>query len=173
MILSFESQALLFLFTVGVGFVIGIIYDVFRIIRKIIKHKNFFTQVEDFIFWVVVTFIMFYLMLNNNYGEIRFFSVGGALLGMLLYFLTLSRIVIPASLTIANFVGKVIITALNIILFPIKVILKILRVPWLFILGIFNKVFKNCKKHLKKSMGYVKIKRNKLINEVKIIVKKS
>lgn len=143
MILSMSEQTWLFLTTVAAGFVIGFVYDIFRILRKTVPHNDFIVQIEDILYCVAVSLLMFYFMLHRNYGEIRFFSIAGAALGMILYFCTLSPLVMKVSVTVIQFLKKVVLTALGILFWPIKAIIKLLAVPlkWLFrgIFGIFRK----------------------------------
>jgi len=138
MILSMSDQTWLFLTTVAAGFAIGFVYDIFRIVRKTIPHNNFIVQLEDILYCVAVSLLMFYFMLHRNYGEIRFFSIAGAALGMVLYFCSLSPLIMKVSVTVIRFFQKVVIAVLNILLWPIKAIIKLLAIPvkWLF-RGIF------------------------------------
>lgn len=172
MILSMENQALLFLTAVLIGAVSAFIFDIFRLLRKIMKHPDFLVQFEDVIYWLVVSFIMFYVMLLNNYGEIRFFLILGFSLGMVLYFLTISRLFMKVSVAIVNFLKKVFMALFRIIMLPIKLLLRILRRPAAFLLKKAQKTGKGFKKILQKIAGYVKIKRRKAVNNLKIVLKK-
>jgi len=133
MILSMSAQAWLFLTTVAMGFVIGFAYDVFRIVRKTVSHRHWVVQLEDIIYWVGVSLLMFYFMLHRNYGEVRFFSIAGAALGMIIYFYSLSLLVMKVSVAVIEFLKKVVLTAARILLGPVRLLLKILIPPgkWL------------------------------------------
>lgn len=169
MILSLSNQAYLFLTTVAVGFFIGFVYDVFRIFRLIIKHSGIAIQIEDVVYWVFVIFVMFLFMLHKNYGEIRFFSICGALLGMTLYFLTLSKLIMKVSDAIIKVIKYVVLLFLNIIFTPFKIIIYILRKP----VETTGKFFKNkYKKLLHLCKTYAKINAKKLHREMSVIVKK-
>ena len=163
-----SSQAILFLLTVVVGMFIGFIYDIFRIIRKVIKHKDFFIFIEDTVYWLIVSFVMFYFMLSQNNGEIRFFAIMGAFIGMILYFYTISIWVMKVSMTIINIIKKIFNTIFKIIMFPVKIVIKIIKVP----LRILKKIMSPFKKVLKKIIRYVKIKLGKLLKDLKVMVKK-
>ncbi len=146
MILSMSGQAVLFMSTVAVGYALGFVYDVFRIIRKTFAHPDFLTQIEDVLFWIFVTGVMCLFMLNKNYGEIRFFSIAGAALGMILYFYTLSIVVISVSVFAVNLIKKIVMTLINLILFPLKlaynIVDKILLRPLKKILQNFTRYVK-------------------------------
>jgi len=129
-----SDQAWLFLATVAAGFVIGFAYDLFRILRKTVKHGHFWVQIEDILYWVAVSLLMFHFMLHRNYGEIRFFSIAGAALGMVMYFYSLSIMVMKVSVTVIEFSRKVLLTVARILLTPVRWLIKLLMPPcqWLF-----------------------------------------
>jgi len=129
MILSMSGQAALFLSTVALGFLLGFVYDLFRIARKTVPHRPWVVQFEDILFWLVVTLLMFYFMLHRNYGEIRFFSIAGAALGVVIYFCSLSPLVMKVSVAVVEFFKKVLFTVARIILTPIRWALKLIRPP--------------------------------------------
>lgn len=172
MILSIANQSHIFILTVALGFIIGFVYDIFRIIRKTFKHPDFLTQLEDLIYWLLVSFLMFYFMLNNNNGEIRAFNIIGVLLGMLLYFLTLSILIVKVSVTIIQFIEKIIAVIIKIFMIPIKLIISILQIPLRFLHHILKKIQKPAKKVLQNSSRYAKIRKAKVLKDFKIIFKK-
>ncbi len=172
MILSVNAQTLLFFSTIAVGGILGFIYDIFRIFRRLFKHGNFLTQIEDLIYWLLASFIMFYFMLNENYGEIRIFSMIGALIGVILYFFAISPFVLKVSLTILNIAKQILTVTFKILFFPIKILLKILYIPYNFVKPSLLNVISNVKKLLQKGKTYAKIKKDRLKKDVNIILKK-
>ena len=130
MILSMSGQAWLFLSTVLMGAAVGLFYDVFRIFRKTVPHKTIAVQLEDLFFWIVVTAGVFYFMLHRNFGEIRMFSFIGAGIGILLYFATISRYVIIAFVAVIDYMKKVVMAALRIIFWPLRVVLGWISPPF-------------------------------------------
>lgn len=172
MILSMESQVMLFLTAALTGAVCAFIFDIFRLLRRVFKHPNILVQAEDVLYWLIVSFLMYYVMLLKNNGDIRFYSILGALLGMLLYFLTVSPLFLKASVAIAGFFKKVFTALIKIIMLPFKIILRIIRRPVVFLLKKAQKVTSWVKKILQKFTGYAKIKKRKAINNLKIILKK-
>lgn len=129
MILSLNAQAYLFLATVATGAVIGLLYDVIRIFRKVIPHKGIFIQVEDGLYWLCVIFFMFFVMLKKNYGEIRFFSVCGAFIGMILYYLLVSPLVNAVSDRVIAVLKYVVCLFFTIVLTPFRLLYLLFRKP--------------------------------------------
>jgi len=129
MILSMQGQAMLFLSTVLVGAVIGLFYDVFRVFRKTARHPTWAVQLEDLFFWLAATVGTFYFMLTRSYGEIRPFAIIGVVLGVVLYFATISRWVVKICVIIVTYLKRVIAAAVRIILLPIRLLITWLSPP--------------------------------------------
>ena len=172
MILSISEQALLFLTAVLMGAVSGFIYDWIRVFRKIISHKNFIIQIEDIIYWILVSVGVFFIMLEENYGAIRAFSVLGVLIGMILYFMIISGFFISVSMAVIGFIKKLFLLIVNIIMTPFLLLIKILSYPFNILKKILSRIFLKPKKLLKKYYMYVKIKLRSVKRHLRIILKK-
>ncbi|MBE5895367.1 MAG: hypothetical protein E7285_06835 [Lachnospiraceae bacterium] len=60
-------------------------YDVFRIFRRVIPHNLFWISLEDFIYWVSCTILVFLVLHEENYGKWDYAVILAALTGMLSY----------------------------------------------------------------------------------------
>ncbi len=166
------NQASIFLITVCVGFFIGFVYDLFRIFRKTIKHLNIFIQIEDFLYWLFVSIVMYYILLHENYGEVRAFSIIGAFIGMVIYFFTLSQIFVSITMKIIKLFKKIIAFIIKIILTPVKFVLKLLQYPYNLIKKILSR-FKTISYKLgRKSKSKFKKGTKNFIKDMKIILNK-
>lgn len=67
------------------GIYITFVYDLLRILRRVVPHSSFWVAVEDLAFWVYCAGKVFLLMHHESDGTLRWFAVLGALVGMLLY----------------------------------------------------------------------------------------
>lgn len=85
-----EGRFLLYSILLGIG--ITFVYDCFRIARRVIAHGIVWISLEDFLYWIFVSVSIFYLLYYENNGAFRWFAILGALLGMLLFRITLSGI---------------------------------------------------------------------------------
>lgn len=145
-----ENQAYLFGIFILNGFIIGILFDVFRILRKSFKTNNFFTTIEDILFWIITGFIILFSIFKFNNGELRGFIFIGIFIGTLIYMLIFSKLFIKINLYIINFIKKII---YFIIIIPLKAILniieKIVFKPFSFIVINFSKSLSNLKIKLK------------------------
>lgn len=76
------------------GIFLLFVYDLFRILRRIINHEKLSVAVEDLLFWIVGSIWVFRIIYQKNNGVIRgtaFLAMGA---GMLLYHYGMSRYVI-------------------------------------------------------------------------------
>lgn len=67
------------------GVKLAFIYDIIRMFRFLVLHNNFFISLEDFLFWIYSSVIMFKVQLEQSNGVLRGFSVLAMFMGMLLY----------------------------------------------------------------------------------------
>ena len=151
------NQGYLFLIFVLDGIIIGFLFDIFRILRRTIKTKDFVTYLEDFLFWILTGIIILYSIFTFNNGEIRLFLFLGIIIGVLLYMLLISFYFIKINVTIINFFKKILSIIINIIHNLFK---KIFFKPISFCIINIKKSFKNMMKKisiLKKRIKNVKI----------------
>ena len=65
-ILISDELRLFFIFCVS-GIIIGIFFDIFRIIRRTFKTSDFHTYIEDIIFGIITgIFLIFIIFIYNN-----------------------------------------------------------------------------------------------------------
>lgn len=119
------NQAYLFLMFVINGILIGVLFDIFRILRKSFKTSDFVTYIEDIIFWILTGILTLYFIFYYNNGEIRFYIFLGIIIGALIYMLTISKHIIKFSVTIITFFKDITIKISKIILYPLQLILTI------------------------------------------------
>ena len=120
-------QGYLFLIFILNGIFIGIIFDIFRILRRSFKTPNFVTYIEDGIFWLVSVSSVLYLLFVFNNGEIRGYIFIGIFLGIAMYMLFLSKTIVKFSVKIIVFFKEIIYKILKVIIYPIKIILKFIK----------------------------------------------
>lgn len=107
----------------------ALVYDIFRILRKAVKTGGLVTYIQDLLYWLIVAVIMFLTIYYSNDGEIRAFLFIGAFIGVLLYSLLLSGIVINSSLFIIKIMTYVIKGVILILSYPVRLILRIFSAP--------------------------------------------
>lgn len=102
------------------GVLILILYDILRIFRRVFIHSAGAIGVEDFMYWMLVTFFIFSMLFRENNGAIRWFSVVGIFLGMVLYNVTISLFFVKYVSLFFIKIRKLIEKILQFILKPLK-----------------------------------------------------
>ena len=147
-----NQTSLFLIFTID-GVLIGIIFDIFRILRKTIKTSDFVTYIEDFLFWIITSIILFYSIFTYNNGELRFFMFLAVILGFVLYLCTISSYLIKINVKIINVIKRIFLKLFEIIYKPliktVKILKKVIFKPILFVIINIRKNIKNIKNRLK------------------------
>ena len=122
------------LFCLGIfvitGILIGLLFDIFRILRKSFHTADWITYIQDVLFWILAGSMMLFSIFTFNHGEIRSYVFIGILVGIVIYMLAISKLVVKSSVTIILFIKKI-------LSYPIHLIEKIVKIiiinPILFI----------------------------------------
>lgn len=102
------------------GIIIGVLFDIFRIIRRSFKTADFITYIEDILFWILTGLILLFMIFTFNNGEIRIYIFVGLILGFITYLLTVSRYFIKICIMILKFIKKI-------LYFPIRVLFNFMK----------------------------------------------
>lgn len=113
------KEVLLLVHSCLLGVVLTFIYDGIIILRKLVRHSDIFISLEDLLFWMVCAVSVFYMLYEENNGILRWFAVAGAGVGMLLYKITFSPLVVSVSTKILGFLLRVISEILGIAIKPV------------------------------------------------------
>lgn len=158
------SQGYLFLIFILVGIIIGILFDIFRILRKTFKTSDFITYVQDILFWLLSGIILIYSIFIFNNGELRAFVFLSIFIGIITYMLTISKYFINLNVIILNAIKKVFNFIFKIVITPIKLILKFLKnifiKPFNFIKNIIKNIYLKILQFFKRKV----IKKQKNLN---------
>lgn len=167
-----NQTSLFLIFTID-GVLIGIIFDIFRILRKTIKTSDFVTYIEDFLFWIITSIILFYSIFTYNNGELRFFMFLAVILGFVLYICTISSYLIKINVKIINVIKRIFLKLFEIIYKPLiktfKILKKVIFKPILFVIINIRKTIKN----IKSSKTTYAIKNDNILKNTNKTTKKS
>ncbi len=120
LVLQFQG----FLISVGVGVLLALFYDVFRIFRTVFHSERRAVFCQDLFFMLCAAFITFLLALGVSYGNVRFYILAGEIIGWCLYYLTVGMITIRLFMAVSKLLNKFLIS-------PIKKLFSILF-NWFF-----------------------------------------
>lgn len=156
--LSLAQQTKGFLLSLGFGFIMGIFYDLFRIIRIGISKGKVATVVSDILYCIFLCFCLFLFCLTVNEGEVRFYLLLGTGAGFCVYYFSLGVIIFSFSEKLISFIKRVTKTVFNVISFPFRFVFGKLR-------KLFNKAAAKSRKKTKniKNKSKFLLKVNKLM----------
>ena len=121
----FSQIRILLIFNIT-GLLIGFLFDFFRIQRKVIKTNDFITYVQDILFWIMSGIIVIISMVKFTDGGIRSYMILGIIVGIVLYFVFISKYIMAVSLNIVRFFSKI----LSFLVYPLKKIHEIIKKDW-------------------------------------------
>lgn len=114
MSLFLVEETMLFIKACVLGLFLGVIYDLFRIYRIFVKSKPLNVFIQDILYFTIITIITFMFLLVYNDGRLRMFILIGELMGSVIYFFSISIIVLKFS----NIIAKVLFKTFHIIFYP-------------------------------------------------------
>ena len=91
MSMQIRYEAWLLLLSLLVGGWLMLVYDLFRVLRLMVKHSSCVRGIEDFLFWIFAGVVTFMLLYEQNDGGLRLYAIVGVLVGMSLYDRIVSR----------------------------------------------------------------------------------
>ena len=153
------QEAVFFLHSVFMGVIITFVYDWFLIIRKLIKHGALWISLEDLVFWLACGLGVFNMLYRENNGILRWFTVIGAMLGMVCYKWLVSKMFIQIMSTCIYKIMRILFRILQIIVKPIKILLNRL-----------GKITNFFRKKIKKCQNYIKNRLTVCIKMVKMVL---
>ena len=101
------------------GIIIYIVYDTIRIFRRCVPHGIFWISVEDLLYWIGVSISFFLLQFHINDGVFRWYSIIGAMFGMLGWWLLGSKIYVNQTSRFIRFLMKWIYKGICFLLSPV------------------------------------------------------
>lgn len=131
------------------GVIIGIFFDIFRILRKSFHTPDIITYMEDILFWLFTGVFLLIVLFKFGNGQLRIYNIIGILIGAFIYMMSISKLFIKINVIIIAFIKNIIYKLIKIILYPMKLILKMIRKifkPFTFFVINIKKVISNCKK---------------------------
>lgn len=108
MILNINFQINLFIFSLLSGIMIGIFFDLYRTIRGVNTPGNIVTIVQDLLFWLLISTIVFIFLLYTNYAYVSIYVYLLIFLALGLYLRFFSKYVSYVVTNIFSYVYKVI-----------------------------------------------------------------
>ena len=80
----------LFLISAAFGILLGIAYDVLRFFRTLWIPGGWWVAPEDLVYFFFASLLVFSMIFSANDGTVRFFSLGSLIVGVILYYISVS-----------------------------------------------------------------------------------
>lgn len=131
------TQTGLFFLSLGFGFLLGILYDIFRMIRMIISGSEKFVFAADMLYFLLCGVLSFFFILVTDDGRLRFYTVIGEALGWMIYYFSFGTVAMKLTVSVVRISKRV----FSVVFKPIK-----------FIFGKIMSFIKKIAKFFKKSI---------------------
>lgn len=110
------------------GVLITVLYDVLRILRRVIPHNILAVSLEDLFYWIVCSLLIFAMLIQENNGVLRWFAVAGAMTGMFLYKKTLGFLLVKYVSLLLNSLLHLVGSIFGVIIKPLYLVKR--RIMW-------------------------------------------
>ena len=166
-----NQQLIIFLASIGLGFLLGIFYDILRTIRLTISKSNVGIIVFDVIYFIIFGFASFLFILAMNKGEVRIYIPVGEVIGWFFYYFSFGLAAIKITDLLVKVIRGFFALIFKIIKLPFCLIYKGLYLLFKALCRLFKKIGNFFKKLLKKLLpkaymyvynlfGMVSVRRN-------------
>lgn len=81
-----------FVQAIGIGYLIGIILELFRLLRHCFLKGKYAVFIQDILFFVISAAVTFVFILRSSFGVVRGYILIGEAVGFAVYLLTLGKI---------------------------------------------------------------------------------
>lgn len=86
-------QGSVFLTMVYAGLLCGVVYDILRVLRRMLHAGPIASAAADLLFWLLSALTCSYALLRISHEPVRLYALLGALCGMLLYLAGVSELI--------------------------------------------------------------------------------
>jgi spore cortex biosynthesis protein YabQ len=146
MAVSVVNEAYVFLAMVVLGVAGGLLFDCFRILRRVVNMKTVAVSLSDVLFWILAVVLIFGGIFKINSGQLRWYELIGLALGLVIYFCAFSRWVIEICVKLVGLCVKFFGRIFKIVLTPLTFLYKILSKPFYWISRRVKQAFGSLKK---------------------------
>lgn len=128
MVISINQQFGLIIFSLVSGIITGVLFDLYRLIRGFNNSNKIITFIEDTLFWIFTSVVVFAFLLYTNYAYIGMYVYLWIGIGIYLYMKLISRFFISSQYKLFKFLGRVFRVTRNSILYPFEAIIYLIKI---------------------------------------------
>ena len=103
------KESMILLYSGALGIEMSLLYDAFRIIRRVFSCNRIVLAVMDMLFWAFTTMRTFYYMHTYSNGTLRWFAICGTIFVITIYMLFASKYVVTVGIYILTPLRKMLV----------------------------------------------------------------
>ena len=123
MLISIHTQLNVLIYSILAGMLIGVLFDLYRLLRGVGNPNTIITFFEDILFWLFTSIIIFIFLLYTNYALVKVYVFLYIAFGMFCYFKLMSKYFISVQYKMIKHLGKAIRIFLNLLKYPFQLII--------------------------------------------------
>lgn len=127
MIISIAVQFKLVFFSFTAGIILGILFDMYRVVRGFERIAKVFVIIEDILFWIFTSLVIFIYLLCTNKAYIGFYVYLLIILGLLFYIKLASKTLVSMHIKTIKFISKLLRICKNVIFYPIQLLIYVFK----------------------------------------------
>jgi spore cortex biosynthesis protein YabQ len=127
MVISISQQLGLLMFSIVAGLITGILFDSYRLIRGLSNVNKIITFIEDTLFWIFTSVVVFVFLVYENYAYIGMYVYMCIAIGIYLYIKLISKLYLNYQYNLFRTLGKIARVGKNLILYPFQFIIYSFR----------------------------------------------
>ncbi len=154
--ITINDQMRELLLSCGMGFILGLYYECFRVPRLIMQVSKTALFIQDIVYFLSAAVLTFLFSLAIMDGRLRFYLFLGEAIGFAAYYFTVGRLVVRFAAIVVNAIRFLWIKLSKIIIAPLKLLIGLFYSVFFLILDILKKIvhkvivfFKKCLKHIR------------------------
>ena len=102
-----HNQVYVFLWSILIGSILALVFDVFRLMRRKGNTKNIVVYIQDIIYWIIVAVIIIISAFVTNDGELRGFMFVGYIIGAIFYLILFSKVLLKICGALLDFIENI------------------------------------------------------------------
>lgn len=122
MIISNHTQFSLMLYSILTGFLIGISFDIYRVIRGVELPNKILSFFEDILFWVLISILTFIFLFNKSDAIMNFYVYIFIAAGIFIYITIFSKRLLVYEKKLLTVILAIIRVTLKLVTYPFRLL---------------------------------------------------
>lgn len=106
--MNLSSQILSLLVMIASGLILGILFDIYRVVASQLHFRRWLIALLDMVYWIIATVFVFLMLYLSNSGEARLYVFLGLFMGTIIHYVYFSQLTIKMVLKWIRWTKKLI-----------------------------------------------------------------